>query len=130
MTNTAQLVYEFQPTTPAGTAQDSPYTTAFTLPALEVVIIQFFVPPGPCGHLGWQITASGELVIPQNGSWIVTDNEHSEWTLDEQITSGSWGFNGYNTGIYDHTVYLRFLMNPLSSSTPAATSYTVVTVSG
>jgi hypothetical protein len=112
----SQLVYEFQPTTPHGTLQSAPHVESFTMPPLEVQWIQWVVPPGPQGNLGWQITCSGEVVIPQNGAWIVTDNEKNSWELDEQITSGSWGFRGYNSGQYDHTVYLRFLLNPLPST--------------
>jgi hypothetical protein len=46
--------------------------------------------------------------------WIIADNEYATWELDELPTGGSWEFQGYNTGTYDHTVYLTFLCNPLT----------------
>ena len=57
---------------------------------------------------------SGALVLPQNGLWIIADDEVATWELDELPTAGAWEFQGYNTGSYDHTVYLTFLVNPLS----------------
>jgi len=109
----SQLVYEFQPTTPAGTSQSSPYVLSMPMPPLEVRYIEWVVPPGPQGYLGWQILCSGELVIPQNATWLVTDDEKHTWELDEQVQTGAWGFRGYNNGRYPHTVYLRFLLDPL-----------------
>ncbi len=116
----SELVYEFQPTTPSGTPSSSPHVENLTLPNYEVQLIQWVVPPGPQGLLGWQLWYSGAIVVPQNGGWIVTDNERNTWELDGLPTAGDWQFHGYNTDdTYDHTVYLRFLVNPL---TPAETT--------
>jgi len=123
----AEIIYAFSPTTPAGTAEATPYSTNLTMPALEVVTIEWKVPPGPCGHLGWALGLAGEVVIPQGaGTWIVTDDESGSWTLDEQPNSGSWYFEAYNTGIYNHTVYFRFLLNPLAPATPPSEGPTVL----
>jgi hypothetical protein len=110
----SELVYQFEPTVPNSTAQSSPYSTTLTIPQYEVQLIRWRVPPGPQGNLGWQLLYSGSLVFPQNGLWIVADNEFATWELDELPTGGSWEFQGYNTGTYDHTVYLTFLCNPLT----------------
>jgi hypothetical protein len=126
----AELVYEFQPLTPAGTAQNAPNTVAMTIPSLEVQFIEWKVPPGPQGNLGWQLWYSGALVIPQNGTWVVTDNESGKWEIDELPTTGAWQFKGYNTGTYDHTVYLRFLLLPLQSLQQLGGDYTVQTIYG
>jgi hypothetical protein len=109
----SQLLYTFAPTTPAGTTSAAPYTSSFAMPALEVRHIQWMVPNGPQGNLGWQITFSGQPFIPVNGGYIVTDNETSGWELDNQPETGAWGFSAYNTGTYSHTVYFRFLLDPL-----------------
>ena len=113
----SQLVFEFTPLTPSGTAESSPLSQALTLPNYEVQLIRWRVPPGPQGNLGWQLLYSGAIVLPQNGGWIIADNEYATWELDELPTAGDWYFNGYNTGSYDHTVYLTFLVNPLSVET-------------
>jgi hypothetical protein len=110
----SELVYQFEPTVPNGTAQSSPYSTTLTIPQYEVQLIRWRVPPGPQGNLGWQLLYSGSIIFPQNGLWIVADNEFATWELDELPTGGSWEFQGYNTGTYDHTVYLTFLCNPLT----------------
>ena len=110
----SELVYQFEPTVPNGTAKSSPYSTTLTIPQYEVQLIRWRVPPGPQGNLGWQLLYSGSIVFPQNGLWIVADNEYATWELDELPTGGSWEFQGYNTGTYDHTVYLTFLCNPLT----------------
>lgn len=119
MSNTSptgsQLVYEYQPLTPAGTVSSAPNKVDLPVPQYELQLVQWVVPPGPQGNLGWQLWYSDALVIPQNGGWIITDNERNTWELDDMPTGGDWTFVGYNTGSYDHTVYLRFLMNPLSS---------------
>ena len=126
----AQLVYEFTPTTPNGTAEDSPYSTDLTLPAYEVQLIRWRVPPGPQGNLGWQLWYSNAVVLPQNGGWIIADNEYATWELDELPTAGDWQFYGYNTGTYDHTVYLTFLVNPLGSTLALPDQYTVQSANG
>ena len=110
----SELVYQFEPTVPNSTAQSSPYSTTLTIPQYEVQLLRWRVPPGPQGNLGWQLLYSGSLVFHQNGLWIIADNEYATWELDELPTGGSWEFQGYNTGTYDHTVYLTFLCNPLT----------------
>ena len=111
----SELVYQFEPTVPNSTAQSSPYSTTLTIPQYEVQLIRWRVPPGPQGNLGWQLLYSGSLVVPQNGTWVITDNETGRWELDELPTGGAWSFQGYNTDLHnDHTVYLRFLLDPLA----------------
>lgn len=112
----AQLVFEFAPLTPLGTPEATPVSQALTLPNYEVQLIRWRVPPGPQGNLGWQLLYSNAIVLPQNGGWIVADNEYATWEIDELPTAGDWYFNAYNTGSYDHTVYLTFLVNPLTAS--------------
>ena len=116
----SQLVFQFDPTTPHGTLETAPYSVDIPTPNYEVQLIRWRVPPGPQGNLGWQLWYSGAIVLPQNGLWIVADNEYATWELDELPTGGAWQFYGYNTGSYDHTVYLTFLMNPLAPGPSAS----------
>ena len=85
----SELIYEFQPTTPAGTPLATPNVVAMQMPDLEVQYIEWIVPPGPSGNLGWQLLYSGSLVVPQNGTWVITDNETGRWELDELPTGGA-----------------------------------------
>lgn len=105
-------VYTFAVTTPAGTAQTAPLTTALTMPVRVVRRVEFVVPPGPSGALGWRLGMAGQQIVPVNtGGWIVTDDERGGWDLANLPTSGAWQAYTYNTGTQPHTLYLRFLVD-------------------
>ena len=124
---TGELVYNFAPVTPAGTAMDDPLTQPLVFPSLEVVTLNYRMPPGPLGHVGWQLgDSAGDIIVPTNGGFIIDDNEEQDWDLYDAIQTGAWTFTAYNTGVYDHTVYLRFFCIPLTSSTTAVPALTVV----
>lgn len=102
-------VRNFAVTVPHGTPQATPQVTALAMPARRVAWIRARIPPGPAGVLGWALGAAGVRVLPYAANqWIVGDNEVIEWELVEQISSGAWQLQGYNTGTYDHTVYITF----------------------
>lgn len=62
--------------------------------------------------MGWALTSAGTPVIPiQAGAYIVTDNQSATWQLEGYLDSGNWQVTAYNTGLYDHTVYLTFLLD-------------------
>lgn len=118
----ATEVRSFQVTVPAGTLQSAPQQTELTMPAREVDSIEIVVPPGPQGEMGFALTSGGKTIIPEQlGEWIVADDEKITWELQNQIDSGGWQLTAYNTGAYDHVVYLRFLVNlPAAQTTPRA----------
>lgn len=106
---------------PAGTAQSSPVTVDCSFPARIVESIRVNIPSGPNGVMGFMILAGGGQIIPANpGVFIVANDDHYDWTLQNMPTSGSWQLSGYNTGIYDHTVYLQFALDLVQSPAPAA----------
>lgn len=118
----AETVLNFAVTVPAGTPQDQPQLTNLAMPAREVVAITVRVPPGPRGEVGFAVWASGLTVIPQQtGAWIVTDDEEITWELTNQINSGGWQLAAYNNGSFDHTLYVRFQLVTLPTSTVAVT---------
>lgn len=107
----ASRIETFDVTIPAATAIATPQSTA--LPFNEGVVqrLEIRVPPGPSGLMGFRITHSGEVVIPNNrDNWIITDDEKIPWDLDDYPVGSAWGITAYNTDIYPHTVYLRFLV--------------------
>lgn len=62
--------------------------------------------------MGWALTSAGTPVIPiQPGAYVVTDNQSATWNLQGYLDSGNWQLTAYNTGLYDHTVYLTFLLD-------------------
>jgi hypothetical protein len=42
---------------------------------------------------------------------MVTDNQADTWQLEGYLDSGNWAVTAYNTGIYQHTLYLTFLLD-------------------
>jgi len=102
----------FECVIPAGTAKAAPVTFSLAMPARIVDQIDIRIPPGPNGLMGFQLTSSGAQIIPYNaGAFVVANDERLTWPLTNQITSGAWALTGYNTGQYDHTVYVKFLLS-------------------
>lgn len=115
----AAEIRSFAVTIPAGTPLAAPATTSLFFPPRIVTAVRWRVPPGPSGLMGWRLTMSGGVaVIPTGGGWVIADNESATWPLTGQPDSGAWELTGYNTDIYDHTVYLDFLLDLITA--PAA----------
>ena len=109
----AREIREYTVTITAGTTQAAPSLTPLTMPARIVRRVRARIPPGPNGFMGWALASGGVPVIPWNaGAWIVGNDEVLEWDLEGQISSGAWQLRGYNTGRYDHSVYLVFELDP------------------
>ncbi len=105
----------FTVTIPKGTTKAAIFKQQLTMPPRLVREIEITVPPGPRGEVGFQIGSSGFPVIPtQSDQYIITDNEVIRWKVENQIDSGAWEFFGYNTGSYNHTLYVRFLVDPVA----------------
>lgn len=106
----AREVYSYQVTIPAGTSPATPFTANTPTPVRTLSELEIVVPPGPAGLMGFAITMGGVNVLPvMPGTWVVTDDERITWSLEGQPNSGAWQLTGYNTGVFDHTVYMRFL---------------------
>lgn len=122
MTTPAAEIRSFAVTIPAGTAQASPVTIDVSFPPRTVIGVSWKVPPGPSGLMGWRLTMSGgNAVVPTGGGWIIADDQAGTWPLIDQPDSGAWEVTGYNTDIYDHAVYLDFLLDLIGQApAPAA----------
>lgn len=108
----AQEIREFAVLVPKGTPKTAPLVTPIGFPERIVTSVSWRVPPGPSGLMGWALTSAGTPVIPiQPNTFVVTDNQADTWQLEGYLDSGNWQVTGYNTGVYDHTVYLTFLLD-------------------
>lgn len=108
----AREVRTFAVTIPAGTLKASPLVEDLDMPARLVLGVRVRVPPGPSGLVGWALGAAGVPILPWGpDEWIVADDEVIEWPLAGQIESGAWQLHGYNLGVYDHTVYVTFMLD-------------------
>lgn len=110
----ATEVRSFAATLPAGTLDSAPATIELAMPARIVSGVRVRIPPGPSGAVGWALGSAGVRVLPWGDQqWIVGDDEVIEAPLTGQITSGAWQLIGYNTGLFDHTIYVTFLLDPV-----------------
>ena len=113
-------LYTLTATIPANTTAASPYNLAFPLEDNYLKYIRFIVPPGPSGLMGFRILWANQQIVPWgNLSWIVTDNEQFTIDVDSYMTYTGVVFQGYNTDIWQHTVYLRALIRNLDVATVA-----------
>lgn len=120
----AREVRSFKVTIPAGTTEADPYTEDVTMPPRLVTAVHWRVPPGPSGLMGWRLTMSGGVaVIPTGGGWIITDDDAETWNLTGQPDGGYWQVSGYNTGAHDHSVYVDFLLDLVTSAAEVAAYY-------
>jgi hypothetical protein len=114
----ATSVFSFAATVPAGTAKASPTVINLAVGTNQIDLIHWRVPPGPRGNLGWFLSMGGVQVVPENvGNYIIADDESDDWAIGGLPDSGAWQLTGYNTGSFDHTVYLAFHVTPVSVAT-------------
>lgn len=124
----AAEVRTFAALIPAGTLITAPVTVAFTMPTRLIESVEILVPPGCNGLVGFAIAAAGQPVIPYGaGQWIIANGETIKWPIENQIQSGAWSLRGYNNGVYQHTLQVRFMLGlpvqpvaPLAPILPAA----------
>jgi len=101
-------LYAYTLTVPAGTLNTSPATLSIPLPALPLDVFRVRVPPGPHGNVGFQIWYGGGQVFPfKSGSWMIADDAVLEVPPEDNLDSGSWQIRAYNSGVYDHTLYVE-----------------------
>jgi hypothetical protein len=103
-----------------GTTQAAPQTQGLTFDEGIVTQLHIMVPPGPSGLMGFQILFSGQSVIPYSGDqYLIYDNIERTWPLSNFPTSGDWAIRAYNGDVWDHTIYLEFLIDevPISVDT-------------
>lgn len=105
----ASMVYSKQATIPAGTPISAPVRVDISFDPATVETITAIIPPGPSGLVGFQLWVKGGQALPTNqGAWIIGDDREITWQLASLPNSGAWQLVGYNTDIYDHTIYIEF----------------------
>lgn len=120
-------VRHFAVTIPANTPKATPLTSPLTMPTRDVNTVRILVPPGARGHVGFSIGAANQPILPfDEGAWMIADGDTIEWALDGQIDSGAWQLFAYNTGSYDHTLYVTFLVSLPYGPQPATNAAPVV----
>lgn len=115
----AERVLQYAATIPAGTAIDAPAAIDFPLDNWDVERIDLEVPPGPAGTMGFYLANNGQPWIPRNpGEWLIWDDRAISITPTGYPSASGWAITGYNVGAYDHTVTVRFHVNPVEPPGP------------
>lgn len=116
----AAEVHQFSATIPAGTPMDSPVSIPLEQANYEIESIDLEVPPGPSGLVGFVLALDDTQWLPwELGEYIIWNDRTENWPLNDQVVNGGWNIVGYNLGVYDHTVTIRFHVNPLDIDTTA-----------
>jgi hypothetical protein len=103
------LVYTFPVTIPAGTPQATPLATATTFEPNVVERIDWLFPHGCNGHVGIQIGARSNPVLPPvKGQWFLRSGSAGGVDVQDVPVTGDWSVIGYNTGSFDHTIQVAF----------------------
>lgn len=110
----ATSVTELVATVPAGTIPPHFAVIPLTIASATVDGVRWRVPPGPRGNMGWALAMGSVQVLPDDaGSFIIADDEYDTWQISGLPDSGAWELIGYNTGTFDHSVYLAFFTTPI-----------------
>jgi hypothetical protein len=108
----ADEVRYFVVTVPANTPKTAPQVYDISFDPRNVESVEWKVPPGPSGLLGWYLSMGRAQVAPLPiGSYVIADNQSGVFTASKWPDSGAWTLTAYNTGAYPHSVYLTFHLN-------------------
>lgn len=108
----AEEIQHFTAMIPAHTAQNAPVTIQCPIPVRTVTQIDWRVPKGPMGVMGWQVAMGGVRVFPLGTTvYVLANGESGTWPVVNAPDSGAWEVIGYNTGTNAHSVYLTFHCN-------------------
>lgn len=107
-------LYYLEFTVPAGTPISAPVSSTWPLEDNYLIEITTRIPPGPSGQMGFRILWSEQQIVPWgNNSYLIADNEEIVWRSNTAMTVSGLVVQGYNTGTYPHTAYLRALISTL-----------------
>lgn len=104
-------VQQFACLIPPGTAIAAPAVFPMDMMAMDIKWIEWQVPAGARGDVGFWLGSRGQPIIPfaKGGpSWIVADGYVAHWDTDDLAADNSWELRGYNIGLLPHTVTVRF----------------------
>lgn len=110
----ADRIETFQVTIPAGTPVAAPQVTTLAFNDGVVTNIIVTIPPGPSGLVGFSFLHMGSQVIPfKLGAVIIGDDRVAQWAIENQPTASGWQLSAYNLDVYQHTLYIEFLIDEI-----------------
>lgn len=64
-------------------------------------------PAGCCGNVGASLLAANTAAFPrQSGVYLAFEDYTYAFDVSNQIQTGNWGIEAYNTDYFDHTLYI------------------------
>lgn len=108
-----ERIPQFDLTVPAGTPVVNPAKFSTVVdPGFNLEWVEFEVPPGARGQVGFYLASSGVQVFPHRVGvtprWVRMDGVMPRYDVDYKITSGDWSIVAYNTGLNPHLIVVRF----------------------
>lgn len=119
----AEDVRHFTVTTPAGSGSPAVTVTPIGFPPRIVRQVDWRVPSGPMGTMGFLLAMGAVPVLPVYGQsvYVIADGEHGTWTPSDYPDSGGWAVWAYNSGVNPHAVNLTFHLDvPARAIVPSA----------
>lgn len=78
--------------------------------------VEVQIPDGPKGNLAIALQYAGTQIVPWGveGGFLQADNYEKSFPVDAELGQGLQ-LVGFNTGNFDHTAFLRFLVVPIAA---------------
>lgn len=105
----AKETRHFAPIIAANTPIAAPAVLDISFPARVVERIDWRMPEGSMGLVGWYLAMGGVQLLPQQqGEYVIAHGETGFWEVEGLPDSGAWQLIGYNLGTNQHSVFLTF----------------------
>lgn len=116
----AEQIRHFQVTVPAGTPKATPVRTSIAVPVMRLLRVDWHLPPGCAGLVGFFLSMGGVQVQPlPAGTFVIGEGRSGSWQLDNAPDSGAWEVTAYNTGVQPHTIHLSLHVEAIVRAEPA-----------
>jgi hypothetical protein len=124
-------VYDIAFTVPPGTPANAPVSVPWVTEDNTIVDIELEVPPGHNGLTGIRVVKGSVQLIPWSAGTFIIANDYSRtFPVGAYIPTSDLTLQGYNTGAYPHTFYLRMTVvnyDPGQSQNQGSPSQALVT---
>lgn len=108
---------------PPGTTPSAPTVVPMQLGIWSPAWIEFDVPSGLAGAVGFYVAASGQQYIPfrvgNTPTWLGLNSVSKHYDLHNQPTSGDWSLVGYNQGNFQHIITVTWGLVLIQAAAPS-----------
>jgi hypothetical protein len=111
-------LYETSFTVPAGTPSNAPVSQVWRTEDNVIEDIEIEIPPGHNGLTGIRIMKGDVQLLPWSAGTFITANDYARvFPIGAYLPTGDVTLQGYNTGGYPHTFYLRMTVTNYNGAT-------------